>query len=277
MWNALVSAFQGSSQQNIPNAVQTLPLQRTGVQDGTSGLHYSGRLYSNQFQQLSSDVCKGASASVAQIAEVMPNSISTESLSVDPATKRISTSSLQGYVQGLISSGKIPGKLGSFEQQMTADKGFYAAIQSEYCFYESRYKAALTQFLTLVSDARGADSGAVSAALTATVNLNKRLNSLLEILNYVGNSRARDVNERSPDIVKANDSLQDKINVLKKQQDFLTSSDTVTRTQEEMVRYSAEKNHAMNIQIIFFVAVNVVALGTIITVYKSVRPGSVGV
>jgi len=109
------------------------------------------------------------------------------------------------------------------------------------------------------------------------VNLNKRLNSLLEILNYVGNSRARDVNERSPDIDKANVSLQDKINVLKKQQDFLTSSDTVTRTQEEMVRYSAEKNHAMNIQIIFFVAVNVIALGTIITVYKSVRPGSVGV
>ena len=101
---------------NNPNAVQTLPLQRTGVQDGTSGLHYSGRLYSNQFQQLSSDVCNGASASVAQIAEVMPNSISTESLSVDPSTKRISTSSLQGYVQGLISSGKIPGKLGSFEQ-----------------------------------------------------------------------------------------------------------------------------------------------------------------
>jgi hypothetical protein len=34
----------------------------------------------------------------------------------------------------------------------------------------------------------------------------------------------------------------------------------------------------MNIQIIFFVAINVVALGTIITVYKSVRPGgSVGV
>jgi len=192
---------------------------------------------------------------------------------VDPATKRISTSSLQGYIQGLISSGKIPGKLGSFEQQMTADKAFYASIQTEYCFYEARYKAALTQFLTLVSDAHGADSGAVSAALTATVNLNKRLNSLLEILNYVGNSRARDVNERSPSIDKANSSLQEKIDVLKKQQEFLTSSDSRIRTQEEMVRYSAEKNRAMNIQIMFFVALNVVALGTIITVYKSVRPG----
>jgi hypothetical protein len=156
---------------------------------------------------------------------------------------------------------------------MTADKAFYASIQTEYCFYEARYKAALTQFLTLVSDAHGADSGAVSSALTATVNLNKRLNSLLEILNYVGNSRARDVNERGSAIDKANASLQEKIDVLKKQQDFLTSSDSRIRTQEEMVRYSAEKNRAMNIQIMFFVALNVVALGTIITVYKSVRPG----
>ena len=36
------------------------------------------------------------------------------------------------------------------------------------------------------------------------------------------------------------------------------------------MRYSAEKSRAMNIQIVFFVALNVVALGTIITVYKTV-------
>lgn len=265
---AALSALQGP---NTPTSVQTLPLQRTGVQDGTSGLHYSGRIYTNQFQQLSSDVCNGTSASVDQIAEVMPNSISTDSLAIDPSTKRISTSSLQGYIQGL--GGKIPGNIGDFDQQMKADKDFYAAVQAEYCFYEARYKAALTQFLTLVSDAHGADSGAVSAILSATVNLNKRLNSLLEILNYVANSRARNVNERSPSIDQANASLQEKIDILKKQQEFLTSNDARTRTQEEMVRYSAEKNRAMNIQIMFFVALNVVALGTIITVYKSVRPG----
>jgi len=266
----LLSVLNGP---NSPLAVQTLPLQRSGVQDGTSGLHYSGRLYSNQFQQLSTDLCAGASASVDQINDVMPNSISSTSLPVDSETKRVSASALQGYIQPLVSSGVIPApSMTNFDDQMKADAAFYASVQAEYCFYEARYKAALTQFLTLSSDIHGADQNAVAAILQTTVSLNQRLNSLLEIINYVGNERARKVNERSPTIDNANAALQDKIGVLRKQQVMLTSSDVRVRTQEEMVRYSGEKNHAMNIQIIFFVALNVVALGAIITVYKSVRP-----
>ena len=247
----------------------SVPLQRVPVLDGASGLHYSGQVYSNQQQQLSSDICNGASASVDQIGDIMPNSISTTTLPVDDSTKRISQSALQGYVQNLVTSGQIPGQLPDFDKQMAADTAFYASVKAEYCFYESRYVAALTQFMTLVADPRGADS---SAALTATVSINKRLNSLLEIMNYVGNDRAQKVNARSPTINAANDTLQQKIGILKEQQDFLSSSDVRIRTQEEMMRYSSEKGRAMNIQIMFFVALNVVALGTILTVYKGIKP-----
>ena len=230
----------------------SLPVQRVPVRDGASGLHYSGRIYTNQFQQLSSDVCNGARASVEQIGEEMPNSISTTTLPVDDSTKRISATAIQGYVQNLVSSGRIPGQLPNFDAQMEADLAFYASVHTEYCFYEARYVAALTQFMNLVADNRGADS---SSALTATINLNTRLNSLLEIMNYVGND--------------ANESLQQKIERLRAQQEFLKSSDVRIRTQEEMMRFSAEKSRAMNIQIMFFVALNVVALGTVLTVYKS--------
>jgi len=254
--------------------VVTLPVQRVPVQDGASGLHYSGRVYTNQFQQLSSDICNGTSASVDQIADIMPNSVSTTTLPVDDTTKRISTSALQGYVQGLVSAGQIPGQLPAFDDQMTADAAFYASVQAEYCFYEARYQAALTQFLALVADPHGADPTAVSGGLNATVALNKRLNSLLEILNYVANDRAQKVNARSPNINAANEKLQEKIAVLKSQQEFLQSSDVRIRTQEEMMRYSAEKSRAMNIQIMFFVALNVVALGAIVTVYKGTRPSA---
>lgn len=244
----------------------SLPVQRVPVRDGASGLHYSGRIYTNQFQQLSSDVCDGARASVEQIGEEMPNSISTTTLPVDDSTKRISATAIQGYVQNLVSSGRIPGQLPNFDAQMEADLAFYASVRTEYCFYEARYVAALTQFMNLVADSRGADS---SSALTATINLNKRLNSLLEIMNYVGNDRAQKVNVRSPTINDANESLQQKIERLRAQQEFLKSSDVRIRTQEEMMRFSAEKSRAMNIQIMFFVALNVVALGTVLTVYKS--------
>ncbi len=254
---------------SAPTPVAQLPLQRTPVQDGASGLHYSGRVYTNQFQQLSQDICQGATASVSQINDVMPNSISTTSLPIDDSTKRISTTALQGYVNQLQGTGQIPGQLGSFDDQMKADKAFYAAIQAEYCFYEPRYVAAITQFLTLISNPNGADSNATQGAMNSVIALNARLNSLLEVLNYVGNDRAQKVNNRGPQIDAANQSLDEKLAILQQQREFLTTSDGRVKTQAEMIRFSGEKARAMNIQIMFFVALNVVALGTVLTVYKS--------
>jgi len=259
-----------------PVPVVSLPVQRVPTYDGASGLHYSGRVYTNQFQGLSSDICNGGTATAAQINDVMPNSVSTTSLPMDDSTQRISQSALQSYVEGLIASGVVPGQNADFDAQMKADAKFYADVQAEYCFYEARYVAALTTFLQYVSaPGQSTDSKTVDAALTSTVNLNKRLNSLLEIMNYVSNSRAQKVNSRSPSIDAANKTLQTKIGILKSQQEYLTSSDVRIRTQEEMLRYSAEKSRAMNIQIMSFVALNVVALGVIFTVYKGIgRPSA---
>jgi hypothetical protein len=250
--------------------VVSLPVQRVPTLDGASGLHYSGRVYTNQFQALSSDICSGATAKADQIGDVMPNGVSTTTLPMDESTNRISQSALQGYVQNLVGTGQIPGQDADFDAQMKADSAFYTSVQAEYCFYETRYVAALTQFLSLAGDSYAKDSKAVDDALSSTVNLNKRLNSLLEIMNYVSNDRAQKVNSRSPSIDAANANLQKKIGILKSQKEYLTSSDVRIRTQEEMMRFSAEKSRAMNIQIMFFVAMNVVALGTIFTVYKSV-------
>lgn len=268
-----VSAPPPPPQAAPPQPVAQLPTQRVPVQDGASGLHYSGRVYTNQFQQMSQDVCQGATASVDQINDVMPGSISTTSLPIDDSTKRISTSALQGYVNQLQGTGQIPGQMGSFDDQMKADKAFYAGIQSEYCFYEPRYVAAIQQFLSLISNPNGADPNATQAALNSVTALNARLNSLLEILNYVGNDRAQKVNQRGPQIDAANQALDEKLAVLQQQKEFLTSTDGRVKTQTEMIRFSGEKARGLNIQIMFFVALNVVALGTVLTVYKSMGGG----
>jgi len=250
-----------------PMPVAALPVQRYPVRDGASGLHYSGRIYDNQRQQMSSDICNGASVSVEQINDVMPNSISTTTLPDDTAIKQ---QAIQSYVKGL--GNKIPGHLSNFDEQAVADAQLYESIKGEYCFYESRYIAALKQFVALIADPRGADQSVVSGILTTTVNLNKRLNSLIEIMNYIGNERAKEVNRRSPTINETNEKLKKQLDTLNAQQKFLESSDVRIRTQEEMMRFSAEKSRAMNIQIMFFVALNVVAIGTILTVYKNIRP-----
>jgi len=240
---------------SIPFA--TIPMRREPIPEGASGLQYpADRIYANSLQRLSSDICNGATASTDQIDEVMPGSISTTT----------ETAGIQSYAQGLIASGKIPGGQGSAEEQLRADQAFDSQVKAEYCFYEARYITALRQFVTTVADSNGSASAPV---LQTTVNLNRRLNSLLEIINYVSNERSRKVNDRGSEITAANTALQGKIKALAEQQRFLESSDVRIRTQEEMVRYSAEKSRAMNIQIMFFVALNVVALGTIFTVYTS--------
>jgi len=250
------------------NPVVTLPFTKSPTQDGASGLQYSGQIYANASTQLSKDICNGGSATVAQIGDVYPNGVSSPSLPIDESTQRISPDAVRGHVTQLKNAGVIPGEVDDFPTQMAADLAFYQAVQAEYCFYEARYVAALTQFIQLAAAPQGADT---SAALQATIGINRRLNSLLEVLTYVGNDRAKMVNGRSPQIDAANSALDNKIQVLQQQQIFLTTGDVKIKTFEEMMRYSKEKNHAMSIQIMFFVALNVVALGTVISVYTGTK------
>jgi hypothetical protein len=235
-----------------------------------SGLNYSGRVYTNQFQKISGEICPAVSIAPNQISDVFPNGVSSITLPQDESTHRISQTALQTYVDGLIRTGAIPGERsdGDLNKQMLDDQAFYTSIRSEYCFYESRYKVALDQFLTLVSSG-DTDQASVSRALKVTIDLNARLNSLLEILNSISTVKSQAVNTRGPVLNSANTELQKKLSILQEQHKFLGSSDVRSRTQEEMIRFSAEKNRAMNIQIMFFVALNIVALGTIITVYRS--------
>lgn len=250
-----------------------LPLQRVPVEDGSSGLHYSGRIYTNTFSQMSTDICKGGTVNITQVGEVFPNGVSSVDIAMDDKTHRINAAALQTYVTNLISTGKVPGEMSDMTKQIAADKAFYESVQSEYCFYESRYKVALQNFLMVVSDPRGADNTVIQKDLQVVIGLNRRLNSLLEVLMVVSNDRARKVQAREADIVAANKTIQDQVAVLRNQREFLQSSDIRTRTQEEMMRFSAEKNRAMSNQIMFFVALNVVALGTIFTVYRGMGSG----
>lgn len=247
--------------------VVTVSIQRTPVADGASGLQYAGRLFNSWSTTLSTKLCSTTLGGGESIRDVMPGSIST-------ATP-MSTASIPSYIQGKTCTsldacvkGKIPGQLPNFAAQLEVDKRFYQTTQEEYCYYEVRYKKALTDLLANLASGSNIDS----TAYATVISLNNRLNSILQIVNAVANQRATMVDQRASSIQGADHNLREKIDQLEKQREFLQSSDVRIRTQEEMIRYSAEKNRAMNIQIVFFVALNVVALGTILTVYTNLKP-----
>jgi hypothetical protein len=172
-------------------------------------------------------------------------------------------------VSDLVNQGIIPGIIAKYEDQVKADTAFFMAVKNEYCFYETRYRMALGQFLDAIS-AQGIDtnSAGFKRTLQQVIDLNIRLNSILEIVAYVGNDRAKHVNQISSNLSNENAELNEKVSKLKAQRDFLQKGESHVRTQEEMIRYTAEKNSSMNNQVIGFVLLNMIAVGVVLTVYS---------
>ena len=126
--------LQSTPQNAPPVPVAAMPTQRNPVLDGASGLHYSGNVYANQHQQLSSNICDGSTVNPNQINDVMGGSISS------PDANLSSREAIAVYIKSL--GNKIPGPSDDFDKQAAADANLYKSMQTEYCFYEKRYVAA---------------------------------------------------------------------------------------------------------------------------------------
>jgi len=234
----------------------------------TSGLNYTGGIFNSWSSTLKTQTCDTALGAGVPVGSVMPDGGISTPNKLEGAAIAVYVSSKECTDPKMCVRGKIPGKINDMDKQLQLDRRFYETSQEEYCFYEVRYRKALTDLLTKLSS----NTTVTTAEYNTVIGLNNRLNSLLLIVNEVADRRAGMVNQRSNLIERADNDLHTKNEQLRKQKEFLQSSDVRIRTQEEMMRYSAEKSRAMNIQIVFFVALNIVALGTILTVYKNLKP-----
>jgi hypothetical protein len=104
--------------------------------------------------------------------------------------------------------------------------------------------------------------------LSTVTNLNKRLQSLLEIMNAVANERAKRVDGYRSRHVAGNNLINENITKLSEMKRKLGASNLRLTTQKEMMAYTEEKNRALRVQITVFAILNVVALGVVYTAYK---------
>jgi hypothetical protein len=223
--------------------------------------------YSVFSSQSTTKLCDGTPS--GSVTDIFPKGISSTTLVPNSSSGKIDSSILMSYVSDLVNQGLAPGIKEKYDEQVKADTAFFLAVRNEYCFYETRYKSALGQFLDAIS-APGIDTKSASfkSTLQRVIDLNVRLNSILEIVVYIGNDRARHVNQISSRISTENAGLSEKVEKLKAQRDFLQTGESHIRTQEEMIRYTAEKNASMNNQVIGFVLLNILAVGVVLTVYS---------
>lgn len=223
--------------------------------------------YSIFSSQSASQLCAGTPNGA--VTDIFPKSISSTSLIPNPSTGRIEASILMSHVSELVNNNLAPGIKTDYDKQVQADTTFFMSVKDEYCFYEARYRTALSKFLDAISE-QGVNTNSASfkKTLQQVIDLNVRLNSILEIIAYIGNDRAQHVNQISSSISTENASLSEKVAKLKAQRDFLQTGEAHVRTQEEMIRYTAEKNSSMNNQVIGFVLLNMIAVGVVLTVYS---------
>lgn len=218
----------------------------------------------------------------AQLVEKFPNGIGSESLLPDPATGRIPINQIQNYVVQIQGSGLIKSRptqrIGNVETSQTEtnmdklvkqDSDLFNQLRLEYCYYEQRYRYALTQFLTKATSRVQADNGPAQQMLGVTKILNLRLNSVLEIMNYLAQERVINVNENKTLINSTNASINGKLSKLKQSYNFLNRDDAIVKTQKEMVRFTEEKNNYTSNQVAIWFTLNIIALGSIFYVYRN--------
>jgi hypothetical protein len=222
-----------------------------------------------------------ASYSDDELMKPFVGGVASDTLVPDASTGRVPVGAIAAHVASL-SALKSDGALkprpirrvgSDIETDMDTlvanDAALYNKLSEEYCYYEGRYRFALKKFLTLATSRNPTDNGRARALLENTRRLNIRVNSLLEIMNYLAQERVVAVNANKADINSRTAVLNTRLADMRKGYAFLSSENAVITAQKEMVRYTEEKNNYTSNQIALWTAANIVALGVIFYVYRS--------
>jgi hypothetical protein len=177
-------------------------------------------------------------------------------------------------ITNLKSKGMIPSPAGAtpdvFIQKQQA---LIQNLQSEYCFYESRYKYALDKLFSAISSGylsgTPENKASVQSYLTTTKILNTRLNDLTQIMNGITESMLSTSDSIQNEIEQFNKRIKQQKDKLDAQNKIIMTGDTTTNIRKQMVKYTEEKAKYTDNLLRLYSFLNVVALGLLVYVYKA--------
>lgn len=177
-------------------------------------------------------------------------------------------------ITNLKSKGLIPSPAGSTPDAFIQKQQLLIQnLQSEYCFYESRYKYALDKLFSAISS--GYLSGTpenkttVQSYLTKTKMLNVRLNDLTQIMNGITESMLSTSDSIQNEIEQFNKRIKSQKQKLDAQNKIIMTGDTTTNIRKQMVKYTEEKAQYTDNLLRLYSFLNVVTLGLLVYVYKA--------
>jgi hypothetical protein len=164
-----------------------------------------------------------------------------------------------------------PSETDSPDQLRTKFDAIATGLNTEYCWYMNRYRSALQ--LLLDSMASTTTNTEITAQrenlLRHTIEMNARLNALTDLVNILATQEAAKMNTYNTQINALNTAIADKSQTLVASAEFIKNNDSLLTTRKEMLRYTAEKNNHITNQISLWAALNVLAIGTIFTIYRN--------
>lgn len=225
-------------------------------------------------------VCPAPKSSydVEELLALYKDGVASDALLPEPGTGRINVAALQAHVNALTAAGIIKARP---SQQVGTDTEtvmrnlvdndllMYDNLKKEYCYYEQRYKYAFKEFLKLATSRNPTDNRAAQVMIENAKRLNVRLNSVLEVMNFLAAARVPIVDSNKNDINIRNAAINEKLARARSGYEILNRDNAIILAQKEMVRYTEEKNNYNTHQIAAWAAANIIALGVIFYVYRS--------
>ncbi len=173
------------------------------------------------------------------------------------------------YAQDM--SSKSPSGNDIFTQYNTDIQNFMTTIAYEYCWYQKRYILALQNFLAQYQSAsiEGNAGSNLNELKDVTLELNKKVNTLISLINYIANDKLEKLKTMESEIKNLNDQLGTSTDNLRKQGDILERYNKENTLYKEMVNYTTEKNKAHENLMATYFTLNVVAIVSLFIIART--------
>jgi hypothetical protein len=214
----------------------------------------------------------------------LPNSGSGFSTStMDTNTGLVKEDAIEAWIVSLLSreNANPPGGIGGMTTDTDPAEAFAssasrlrASISNEYCYYYVRYMYALQKVLLLAatSGMQLASNAEYNSKKAIAVNLNGKLNQLLQIMQGIVGSRSQSLNEyygTSTGVNEVNEDLDTARASLIKHMSALENNNLQSDIRGSMIDYSLEKNKSSTNLLAIYGFMNIVAVGLLFYLYRN--------
>ncbi len=217
------------------------------------------------------DVRASASTFSGSVNDYYPNGIIHSSYNDMYDKTKFSWNNAAQYLSSLTTSAtgsyyktNIPNDTDTAAQLETKYNNISNGIKAEYCWYMTRYRNALNLLIGTLTTPNTKQGD----LLVYVKEVNARLNAMTELVSVIAEQAAARTNQYNSQINSLNNQLAQS-RTLQDQTQFLQNSDSLLTTRKEMIRYTAEKNNHITNQISLWAALNILAIGTIFAIYRS--------